>query len=181
MRYRSNLWASRVTLESMKASRCWFVTLTFSVDSHMHLATVDPRSLKNGTPMYAVRAAQKYVKRLRKAMGVYSLRHMWVCELHESGLPHIHMLLFEQTLSTLPKRLLQRAWGYGFAAAKLVDEPANCAKYVVKYMSKADDLSIRASLHFGTPLGANGNKDTQITPLDRKPMTTPPYTQRRVF
>jgi len=80
---------------------------------------------------------------------------MWIVELHKSGLPHLHMLLFEQRQGQVTKRDIERAWGWGFVKAKLTVEPEECAKYVVKYMSKAGaECTVRASLHFGTPLGA---------------------------
>lgn len=144
--YREKLWMARSAAEAGTASRVWFLTLTFNAESHEAQASRVPGRLRNGAHKYAISAAQKYLKRLRKQSGVRGLRHIWVCELHRSGLPHIHMLLFEQSLGSLNKRMLERSWGLGFVKAKLTIEPDECAKYVVKYMSKAGaDCTIRAS------------------------------------
>lgn len=158
-RFRERLWGSRVMIESMESSRCWFVTLTFRLTEHMRLRAETPARYKDGVPRYAVRAAQLFVKRLRMACGKSSLRHMWVCELHKSGLPHLHMLLFEQSLGVVTKRKIAAAWTHGFLTSKLVEETEDCAKYVVKYVSKAGPSgTIRASRHFGTFLNASCNK-----------------------
>lgn len=150
--HRANVWMQRATIEAVSSTRCWFTTLTFSPSAHRTMASRVAGSYSNGHPKYAVTAAQLFLKRLRKACGVASLRHVYVCELHESGLPHIHMLIYEQKLGAVTKRRIENAWGLGFTKAVLAIDASRCGRYVMKYLHKAGaDAPIRASLHFGLP------------------------------
>lgn len=151
---RSKLWQRRAALEAAAGSRTWFGTLTLAPGWHSQLAGIEHAS-NNGdagsTQSYALKAAQNYIKRLRKQAGSGSLRYMMVEESHKSGLPHIHMLLHERK-APIYKRTLEAHWPYGFSKWKLVEgNIADVARYVAKYVSKGRSR-IRASRHYGHPM-----------------------------
>lgn len=102
---------------------------------------------------YPVKAAQLFLKRLRKGLPPKSLRYLYVVEPHKSGEPHLHVLIHEQVQGTVTKRKLERAWGYGFTKFRLADEAIECTKYCLKYVTKAGPASpVRASQLYGRPL-----------------------------
>ena len=98
-----------------------------------------------------------YFKRLRKAG--YQFRYLLVSEMHDSAdtspdmryRPHVHMLIHEVTgADSLTKRVIQAGWPHGFTHMKLVaDRGIEPAWYISKYITKANDARIRASLEYG--------------------------------
>jgi len=147
---RRQLWTRRALVEIATTSRTWFGTLTFRADRHSELARHDMASISRGQPAYPVKAAQKYMKRLRKELGVKTLRYLLVVENHKSGLPHIHCLIHE-TAGPITKRTLQRQWTDGFTQFKLVhNEGLKVGRYVSKYLSKSN-ARVRASRLYGRP------------------------------
>lgn len=89
-----------------------------------------------------------YLKRLRKNTGAM-LRYLLVQEQHKSGLPHFHALIHEvNPLTPLRHAALTSQWKLGYTKFKLCEGPRT-AWYVAKYLAKAVDNRVRASLRYG--------------------------------
>lgn len=84
-----------------------------------------------------------------------AFRYLMVAEEHESGLPHVHLLVHEISGQTLTKRRLLHTWVSGYANAKLVggeefeDDGHKAAAYVCKYISKSMLARVRSSHGYG--------------------------------
>lgn len=167
LRKRAAFWRYRAIAECENAERTWFATLTASPEIHyqwdLRAAGRSPNfdKLTNGEK-FRSRAEimgielTKYLKRVRKNSGS-PFRYLAVTEIHESrktspemrGRPHLHLLVHETALP-IRKALLEDCWGFGFTKFKLVQTgPHAAANYLCKYISKAMDARIRASIDYG--------------------------------
>lgn len=163
----ARLWRERAFIEIQESERTWFGTLTLSPDEHIrvdHLAATRERDFWSLSPDKKFAARKKvigreitlYLKRLRKEGGV-PFRYLCVYETHNSedtsdfmrGRPHMHFLLHEFA-GPIRKRSLDAQWKLGFSKWKLTDG-MEAAWYVSKYISKAVDARVRASLRYGNP------------------------------
>lgn len=169
---RAHHWAERAIAESAMAPRTWFGTLTFSPAEQW---ATEARARANAAAWYRparrynegevefanrVREARfiqmhtangplltKWLKRIRKESGA-KLRYILVAEAHKSGRPHYHCLVHETNEGgRVLHKTLSSQWIHGFSQFKLADDSA--AKYVCKYLSKAAEARIRASLDYG--------------------------------
>lgn len=160
---RSAMWAHRAKEELLASPRTWFGTLTLSPEEHMRVEyRARLRWKARGTvydtlpqhEQFRLRHAvisvelTKWIKRVRKQSGA-RLRYILVAEAHKSGLPHYHCLIHERLDSNpIRKRVLDGQWKLGFSQFRLVTDP-RAARYVCKYLSKAAEARVRASLHYG--------------------------------
>lgn len=163
---RRRLWKRRAKTETERAKRTWFGTLTLSPTEHNSALArcradlyrqgldYDQLSYKEQFAMlHAIHGKQitAFLKRIREETSA-PLRFLLVCEAHQSGLPHYHLLLHEQDeLQPVRKRTLQAQWTQGFSAWKLVSDVSQ-ATYLCKYLAKTTAARVRASLHYGATL-----------------------------
>jgi len=76
-------------------------------------------------------------------------RFMCVFENHNSGLPHMHMLLHEQNSDARVRhRLLCAHWLWGFTNWRLVKDMSE-ASYLPQYLNKSPAARVRASCEYG--------------------------------
>lgn len=163
LRRRRNLWAYRAQEEMKRAGRTWFATFTLAPFNHSVMwMRASARLAAGGTNLellpdrdkraevareYAAEIT-KYFKRLRKNTGA-DLRYILTSERHKSGLPHFHALIHEVKGSPpLKHDALTTNWKLGYTKFKLV-EALQTAWYVAKYLAKAMDNRVRASLRYG--------------------------------
>lgn len=162
-RKRQRMWYQRSRAEYEAAARNWFGTLTLSPEQHFQCETRIRHLLdKQGVDFEALSGSEKFslrvkemgklvtlwLKRVRKNSGAH-IRYLMVCEAHKSGLPHVHVLIHEQSISE-PVRwsVLAEAWQYGFSSFKLAKDPKS-ALYLTKYLTKSIDVRVRASIEYG--------------------------------
>lgn len=161
LRARSLEWTYRAKNELRAAARTWFGTMTLTPREHF-LASCRWQTSKVGrtwaelSPVEQLQAEHevigkeitRWLKRVRKESSA-RLRYMCVVEAHKSGLPHYHILVHEMSpLETVGERTLRRQWKLGHSKFKLVEGPA-VAGYVAKYLSKAAEARVRASVRYG--------------------------------
>jgi len=172
LKYIAWFWRGRAQTEIEAASRTWMITLTARPDVHVwidHECSTRQRNFWGSPPakIFAERSkvfgeeVTKYLKRLRKQSRA-KLRYLLIAETHDGadtsdfmrGRPHFHMLLHEVGMQ-VPKRLIQGQWQHGFSDVKLADHGASW--YVSKYITKAKQARVRASLRYGLsePEGKN--------------------------
>lgn len=163
LRRRRNLWAYRAQQEIAAWSRTWFATFTLAPHQHavmrmrasVRLADrgTDLERLPDDDKSHEVAAEYRreltlYFKRLRKQTKA-SIRYILVQEQHKSGLPHFHALIHEvNPLSPIRHADLTSQWKLGYTKFKLC-EGVKTAWYVAKYLAKAVDNRVRASLRYG--------------------------------
>lgn len=163
LRRRRNLWAMRAQQEIAAWSRTWFATFTLNPHHHAVMRMrasarladrgTDLERLPDDDQSHEVAAEYRreltlYFKRLRKQTGA-RLRYLLVQEQHKSGLPHFHALIHEvNPLTPLRHATLTSQWKLGYTKFKLC-EGAKTAWYVAKYLAKAVDNRVRASLRYG--------------------------------
>jgi len=164
LRYLAWFWRSRAETELAQAKRTWMVTFTCRPDFHVWIdhecATRERNFWAQPTDkIFAARSKvfgkeiTKYLKRLRKQTKT-KIRYLLIAERHDGsdtsefmrGRPHYHMLLHEQDIA-VTKRVIQAQWAHGFTDAKLADTGASW--YVSKYITKASQARVRASLRYG--------------------------------
>lgn len=159
LRQRRRVWLARATTETGMAPRTWMVTLTADPQQHYLMlcralvrlseAGPDPRT-DSEAAIFKGRADEfgkevtKWLKRVRATGARFT--YLMVVEAHKSGLPHVHLLIHDQSATTY--RALTGAWRWGFAHAKLVEGPSG-ARYVTKYLVKSMMARVRASLNYG--------------------------------
>lgn len=164
LRYRAWRWATAAEREIKTAAalggRTWFGTLTLSPQSHFEMLMRGERIAGHvlvGTeeefPFRHAAVSRELtlaLKRIRKRKGRNSFRYLLVCEKHQSGLPHYHMLLHELA-ATVRKSELNEFWPWGFCQWRLVrlGEERRGARYVAKYLSKDASARVRASQGYG--------------------------------
>lgn len=166
-------WYHRARFETSIAPRTWFGTMTYNPSSILARQIESERAARRkGVDYGTLSDVEKfkrlvavcgedvtlYLKRLRKAASG-PIRYLTVSEQHESGLPHWHILIHEQSAErAVTHRLLKRCWvdaqkrgggDLGFTAFKLVNHGDNVAGYVAKYISKDAAARVRASGSYG--------------------------------
>lgn len=163
LRRRRSHWAYRAQEEIRTWSRTWFATFTFAPHWHAVMRMRASRRLADrGTDFERLpgddlsqelsaeyrRELTLYFKRLRKQSGAM-LRYILVQEQHKSGLPHFHALIHEvNPLTPIRHATLTAQWKLGYTKFKLC-EGMKSAWYVAKYLAKAVDNRVRASLRYG--------------------------------
>lgn len=163
LRARAKMWRERAIIETNRASRTWFLTLTLSPDSHFRILsearftgdqTRNPFEAMNEQEQFAARCRAlgphitRYVKRVRKSSEA-PLRYLFVTEKHKTGLPHLHALVHEQdAFRPVRKAVLKEQWQLGFSDVKLCRDTAT-AGYLCKYLSKTLATRVRGSLKYG--------------------------------
>lgn len=154
-------WGARGAAEIAASTRTWFGTLTLAPEHRMRGIARASRLGRKATVESEDRAEEtgiigsvfqpditKMMKRLRK---LAPLRYLCVMEAHIDGIPHWHMLIHERG-ERLSKRDLDANWRLGFTQFRLVDtSDPRPAFYVSKYLSKAAQSRVRASMHYGRP------------------------------
>lgn len=166
LKHRMRRWAGAVRREHAASSRTWFGTLTLSPDEHWkaqmrataRLAAqgIDFDALDDSAQFLERHRAigpdlTKYVDRVRKESGA-KLRYLLVAEVHESGLPHYHMLYHEQPLGGVVRhRTLSTQWKLGFERWRLANtqKSEDNPTYLCKYLSKSLLARVRASQGYG--------------------------------
>lgn len=166
LKARAYSWSERAKWELGHARRTWFGTLTLRPEEH-YLAecrarqeliarSVDFDGLRSEDQFKARHNAvgpelTKWLKRVRKESGA-TLRYLLVAEAHKTGLPHYHLLVHERSGSAVGERTLRRQWTLGHSKFNLVDEgDPRAARYVCKYLAKAAEARVRASIRYGLP------------------------------
>ena len=162
---RQRLWTARAVQEIKDSVRTWYGTLTLRPDAYV-LALMRARAkeaaqgvafdlLEEDEKFGLIHAQirpeiQKFLKRLRAAIGPESLRHLVVAEAHQSGVPHYHALIHEcDPARPVRKRQLDAQWKLGFSQWRLVSDiyPAG---YVCKYLAKDAKARVMASEDYGS-------------------------------
>lgn len=166
LRKHAALWRGRALTEIEASERTWFGTLTCSPESHFWLDTLcasqvwnfgnmpSGEKFKHQSKALGVEAT-KFLKRVRKESG-HPFRYLLVTEIHNGertselirGRPHLHMLLHEFPGAPLRKATLEKQWKLGFSSWRLTKDK-EAAFYVSKYISKAIDVRVRASIDYG--------------------------------
>lgn len=168
---KARLWTWRAMNELECAERTWFGTLTTSPDTDVwidHVCSTRKRDfwMLPQSKKFAEQAlvlgteVTKYLKRIRKNSGC-QFRYLLVTETHDSrktspekqGRPHMHILLHEFAGQPIPKRILDANWHHGHCQFRLT-AGSKVAWYVSKYITKASDARVRASLGYGMRLSA---------------------------
>lgn len=164
LRYRAWRWATAAELEIRQSAalggRTWFGTLTLSPQSHFEMLMRGERiaghvlvGAEEEFPFRHAAVSRELtlaLKRIRKRKGRNAFRYFLVCEKHQSGLPHYHMLLHELA-ATVRKSELNEFWPWGFSQWRLVTAGGERrgARYVAKYLSKDASARVRASQGYG--------------------------------
>lgn len=192
-RARRNLWATRATAEYALAQRTWFGTLTLRPEEQFRAKLLAEnkcggQSVYDGlteAEQFSFRASvvgqwlTLYIKRVRSAVAVAPgspFRYLAVFEAHQSGAPHIHVLLHERSCAVRQKTLIAK-WPHGFVKWKLVEDERQ-ATYVTKYLAKDARTRLRASFHYGdlstpTGIGASDKASLRVGQLTRPSDPTP--------
>lgn len=163
------LWTARAGVELHSSVRTWFGTITLSpAAQHQMLARARQKLGRDGIDFDAMTYEQQFsarmaevgrevtlwMKRVRKNSGA-ALRYLLVAEAHQSGAPHLHILVHETDAERPVRyRTLAAEWPHGFTKFNLCDG-GKAVRYVCKYISKSAMARVRASLRYGnngTPL-----------------------------
>jgi len=154
LQFRRLQWRERMEIETIRAKRTWFVTLTFcpvvlaGILAEAHLRS-DARSFDRAVDDCAYKHVQRYLKRLRKEAPPF--RYVFVFERGEqTGRPHYHGLIHEGGLECVTYRQITSNWP-SHTHAKLVSNSGALVgtRYVSKYLGKSLDTRPRASLSYG--------------------------------
>lgn len=164
LRHRARLWTARALAETRVSSRTWFGTITLTQEAQFSALTRARRFFsRKGEDFETLPPDRQFIarhnaispeltlwlKRVRAQAGV-PFRYLLVCEAHQSGDPHYHVLIHEQSaLRPVRHKVLSRQWHLGFTNFKLVTDERP-AHYVAKYLSKSALARVRASLRYGT-------------------------------
>lgn len=161
LRARATLWRGRAVAEFAAAPRSWFGTITLEPQAHALMGARAAHTLALGGEDFdaledesklAARHREcsieltRYLKRVRKESGG-SFRYLLVMEAHASGLPHYHALLHEREDGQVKHKCLENQWRLGFTKWRVAE--ATSAAYVTKYLTKAAQARVRASLLYG--------------------------------
>lgn len=164
-----NEWAARALTEHRAAQRSWFATFTFRPEVHYQMLgrgvlRAESRAIpadeivgeREDAAQFAecAREITLYLKRVRKNTGA-RIRYILVAERHKSGLPHFHALIHEVS-GSVKYEDLRSQWHHGHGMWKLVRDEA-AAFYVTKYLGKAQDARVRASLRYGRQAATRPN------------------------
>lgn len=187
LRARQRRWFGAARTELQVSSRSWFGTLTLSPASQFRaLSIARQRLAKQGVDFDCLspreqflerhRAIgpelQKFLKRVRKNAKT-RFRYLLVCEAHESGLPHYHVLIHEPAGERpIPHRILSAAWTLGFEKFRLSDpDDPKAALYLTKYLAKSLEARVRASQRYGGV--SNDLRAYAIAELDKLGVKSP--------
>jgi hypothetical protein len=182
LKARAATWAERARVECARAKRTWFVTLTLRPEEQYRalaqarvegIGFDDLPEEEQFLRRHRVisRWLTLFIKRVRKASGA-KLRYVLVAERHKSGLPHYHLLLHEVE-GAVKHAVLRAQWRLGFMTAKLVPEgDASPARYVSKYLAKAAEARVRASVRYGRDEDAYSSEFQSIS--DHR-VASPPF------
>lgn len=188
LRARRRLWTARAMVEVRQAPRTWFGTLTLAPDARQRLmASAQVRCHRGGYDLdqcppherfreycrEVCRDLTKWSKRVR-ANSRTQLRLLQVFEKHQSGDPHMHLLVHEAGALPVRKAVLREAWTLGFSQWKLVETGNNRAVYYVcKYLAKDSCARVRASIGYGRTLRPFVIADE----VEREPVRPPDWPQ----
>lgn len=165
LRYRAALWTGRAAVECATSYRTWFGTLTLTPQcQYESLLKARHRCAQRSIDFDALQPEEQfrercaaisreitlYLKRVRKESGS-KLRILCVAEHHKSGDPHWHALVHQISPKSVTYRCLTDQWPHGFTKWKLVKQGTLAARYVCKYLTKASEARVRASLRYGEP------------------------------
>lgn len=164
LKRRASLWSLRAKAEIHAASRTWFGTLTLRPEEHFQvLCRAMAKASATGVEWTELSPAEqfqrrhsviseeitKWLKRIRKE-SESRLRYCLTAEAHKSGLPHYHILIHERWLGgQVTERQLRRQWKLGHSKFNLTPS-SQAAWYVCKYLAKASEARVRASVRYGT-------------------------------
>lgn len=170
LRTRAFIWADRARIEVGQAPFSMFGTFTLSPDSqyrmlararaHLHEEGVDLDTLPAESVFrwrcWAIgQEVTRYQKRVRRALSPLRVRFLWVCEMHRSGLPHLHALchVIDFPDGTHPDRVfsaLKTKWVLGFSKLdQVARDSVKEVRYVTKYLAKHNLARVRASVAYG--------------------------------
>ena len=92
------------------------------------------------------------------------IRYLSVLEFQKRGAIHYHIIFFN--LPYTPKKYIREIWGQGFVHIRKIDENKNVAKYLVKYLGKANhDIRLQNKKRYSCsrgllkPIAVNNEKD----------------------
>lgn len=123
-------WTHRILLEAKSHKNNAFVTLTYDAQHEPPDYSLVPGD------------AQKFMKRLRKAVHPLAIRYFIVGEYGELyGRPHFHLIIFGGPEVDILRFMVSKTWTLGrIEVEPLTPERAQyCAKYTTKKMTKKDD------------------------------------------
>lgn len=189
-RVKQRMWTARAVAEVRDSARTWFGTLTLRPEEQYRLLSrtrarlassgVDVDTLPRETQFKEVcselgKEVTLYLKRVRKESGA-RLRYIMVAEAHESGMPHLHLLVHEVDANQ-PVRYatLSTQWKLGFTRFKLALD-VKTAAYVCKYIAKAMIARVRASLRYGSDTVEENDLDHRTPkrgPCQQSPLEMP--------
>lgn len=191
LKKRASHWRLRALSEYGQSNRSWLVTLTFRPE-FLHRAlsrcrwnvgyakerkkgqqqSIDFDTLPDGEKFRLLeretgKEVTLFLKRLRKKN---SFRYFLVCERHESGMPHYHLVVNEPAQPVTHKSL-KAAWSAGFLDAKLIADSRQ-ATYACKYLTKTSLTRVRASANYGSGaadyalngIAAGGKLESSVEP-----------------
>lgn len=174
LRARANLWRLRAKSEVERSTRTWMGTFTLSPENHYRMLCRAKQRLSAVSVVFESLSPQEqfierhrecskeltlWLKRTRKALA-RPFTYLLVCEAHQSGLPHYHMLLHEADQSRPVRHVdLKGTWKLGFDQWRLADAAAS--GYLAKYLSKSILARVRASIDYGA-------EDPELEKLVRK-------------
>jgi len=163
LKQRASEWSYRAKSEIHASARTWFGTMTLRPQEHYlaqcrAMARLTSRAVRwdelSPAEQFQARHNEiskeitKWLKRIRKESGS-RLRYLTVAEAHKSGLPHYHTLIHESFIgSPVGERTLRRQWTLGHSKFNLVEGSVH-AWYVAKYLAKASEARVRASIRYG--------------------------------
>lgn len=160
---RTRLWSARAREETRLSERTWKGTLTLRPEAYQHALSscravedrqgIDFDVLPEREQLALIHAhisrdITKMLKRIRAATGL-AIRYLCVLELHQSGVPHYHMLVHEyDAAKPLRYTALCNQWPLGFSRWKLAQDERE-AMYACKYLTKSLLARVRASQRYG--------------------------------
>lgn len=185
LRARARMWTERAIAECRQAGRTWMGTLTLSPHQHHLMMCRASHRLKQSVVRWSSLSAEEqlserhkeiskeitlWLKRVRKNSHAV-LRFLLVMEQHKNGLPHYHVLIHEGAVPVV-KRVLEGEWKLGFSKFKLVEQEARAlqrsARYVAKYLTKANEARVRASVGYGNPPWGIADRREKRRPTTKK-------------
>lgn len=200
LRERAAGWTRKSVVEFKRSPRTWFGTFTYAPGNLFKLVSLTRHRLAGGGTNYDALSEieqfqelhktlgdelTRYFKRVRKATRS-PMRYLLVTERHKSGAPHHHVLIHEVSPENpIRKTVLKEQWSLGFTKFVLCKDERG-VRYVTKYLSKAKEARIRASLRYGAgdavsvgfaPSGEAGEPSTLKSALRKAQRDTAPPQQ----
>lgn len=167
------MWTLRIVRETAAAPLSAFVTLTYRpADRYERAVRAEVTAVSSGVRWSEASHEERsgwYAqicgddlrnmwRRLRRRWAT-TVRYVAVCELHQDGWPHWHILIHRAadggpwTISPNGRTGdVQKSWPHGYSQTLRVSpHDVDAARYVAKYLHKARLARVRASLAYGTP------------------------------